>query len=457
MNYKKIIAKLVKEQNNNIDIEFIENIIEIPVRIEVADFALPCFKIREYYNKSPDIIAEELKNNIISNYFEKIESSGAYLNFFINKALFIKNTLEEIISSGDDYGYCNIGNGKCIFIQYSFKGCKSILNIRDAFNPIIANYLYKLHKKQGYEVVLVNDGNGFDLCKDKISNIESKLRKENLIIQCSGFKGISLKEYNMPPFILSNERVEVTNYAYNLLNIIARKSKYKFNKYIYIDSISKKTEYKQLFKVLEIMGYEWGKKCEYFRLGLVKFNNCVIEREEFKEKAEKAIKAINKKYVDLKCIDSEERRVIDYLIFIFTKNKKGKNVSIDFQEMFLLKKDSLEYIKEVYYKNKKVLKNNGYLYVKSNYYKVASNKEYELVKALKEYKNIINSATETLETSIIIEYVLYIIKLLDMVYSEPNNYLEIDDINIIKERLMIIEAVCIIIRNSLNLLGIENI
>lgn len=91
MDYKELLAKKIQE-NLDVDLklDFIEDLIKIPPKPEMGDYAFPCFQLAKSLKKSPNIIAEELKNKIEGDYFEKIENKGPYLNFFVNKGIFTK-------------------------------------------------------------------------------------------------------------------------------------------------------------------------------------------------------------------------------------------------------------------------------------------------------------------------------------------------------------------------------
>ncbi|HCW04134.1 MAG TPA: arginine--tRNA ligase, partial [Clostridium sp.] len=100
MDYKKLIAESLKE-NIDMDLASIEKLIEIPPKQEMGDFAFPCFQMAKVFRKAPNMIAEELKSKINIEGFEKIESMGPYLNFFVDKSTFIKNTLEKVLKEKD--------------------------------------------------------------------------------------------------------------------------------------------------------------------------------------------------------------------------------------------------------------------------------------------------------------------------------------------------------------------
>ncbi|QQG39149.1 MAG: arginine--tRNA ligase [Candidatus Woesearchaeota archaeon] len=93
----KILKKVIKEE--------FSGFIEIPPDKNLGDFALPCFFLAKKLKKSPHQIAQELKDKIkLNEAFEKIESVGPYLNFFVNKKYFVKEVLSEILKKKDKYG-----------------------------------------------------------------------------------------------------------------------------------------------------------------------------------------------------------------------------------------------------------------------------------------------------------------------------------------------------------------
>ena len=118
MDYKVKIAELIK-QHVDLEVEAIEKLIEIPPKPEMGDYAFPCFQLSKVMRKAPNMIAEELKGLIDSEGFERIESLGPYLNFFVDKGVFAKNTLNKVLEEGDNYGASNIGEGKTVCVEYS--------------------------------------------------------------------------------------------------------------------------------------------------------------------------------------------------------------------------------------------------------------------------------------------------------------------------------------------------
>ena len=155
MNYKKKIAEVIKSKVD-IELEAIEKLIEIPPLPDMGDYAFPCFQLAKIFRRDSNIIANELASKLNQDIFEKVENVGAYVNFFIDKSEFIKNTLEKILSEGADYGSSNIGEGKTICIEYSSPNIGKQFHVDNLFSTLIGNSLCKLFEKEGYKVERLN-------------------------------------------------------------------------------------------------------------------------------------------------------------------------------------------------------------------------------------------------------------------------------------------------------------
>lgn len=155
MDYKEIIAKLIKE-HVDLEIEDIKKLIEIPPKSDMGDFAFPCFQLARVMRKAPNMIAEELASKLNKEGFERIENLGPYVNFFVDKEAFTKNAIETVLSEGEDYGKSNIGEGKTVCVEYSSPNIAKPFHVGHLFSTSIGNSLYKLFKEEGYDVVGIN-------------------------------------------------------------------------------------------------------------------------------------------------------------------------------------------------------------------------------------------------------------------------------------------------------------
>lgn len=155
MDYKNHIALKLSEYIE-MDVDSIERLIEIPPRTEMGDFAFPCFQLAKIMRKAPNSIAIELKEKFPREGFEKVETFGPYLNFFVDKSVFIGATIEKILKDGDSYGRTNLGEGKNVIVEYSSPNIAKPFHVGHLFTTVIGNSLYKIFKFQGYNAIGIN-------------------------------------------------------------------------------------------------------------------------------------------------------------------------------------------------------------------------------------------------------------------------------------------------------------
>lgn len=158
-NFKKIIALKISKIIN-LKEEELEKYIEIPKVSNNGDYAFPCFSLAKELKKAPNIIASEIKVKIeeqIENIkeIEKVEISGGYLNFYIEKESLALEVLKEI-DKKEDYGKFNIGNGKNIVIDYSAPNIAKPFHIGHLRSTVIGAALYNIYKKLGYNTIGIN-------------------------------------------------------------------------------------------------------------------------------------------------------------------------------------------------------------------------------------------------------------------------------------------------------------
>ena len=152
---KNKIIDLIEPNVEGLSREDIASLIEIPPKPELGDFAFPCFRLAKTMRKAPQVIAQDICDAIGSvDFLEEIKVQGAYLNFYINKDIFVKSMVES--AKAENFGGSDIGDGQTICIDYSSPNVAKNFHVGHLRTTLIGNSLYKIYSKLGYNVVRIN-------------------------------------------------------------------------------------------------------------------------------------------------------------------------------------------------------------------------------------------------------------------------------------------------------------
>lgn len=124
----------------------------------MGDFSFPCFKLAKELRKAPQMIAQEIKENIKfeNELMQNIEVVNGYLNFYVMPEKYVLNVLNEIADKQEEYGKSTIGNGKNVVVDYSAPNIAKPFHIGHLRSTVIGNAIYKTHKHLGYNCTGVN-------------------------------------------------------------------------------------------------------------------------------------------------------------------------------------------------------------------------------------------------------------------------------------------------------------
>lgn len=558
MDYKKIVATRLKE-NIDLDLDKIESLIEIPPKSDMGDFAFPCFQLAKVMKKAPNMIAKDIADVINKDGFEKVESLGPYINFFMDKVKFSESIVNEILSEKDSYGSSKIGDGRRYLVEYSSPNIAKPFHVGHLFTTAIGNALYKMLKFEGYDTVRINhlgdwgtqfgklisaykrwgneeaiekspitellriyvkfhdeaeknpsledegrmyfkkleegDNEAVELWKrfkdlslkefnniysilgvdfdswagesfynDKMDIVVKELEEKNVLTDSNGAKVVMLDEYNMPPCIVVKSDGASIYATRDLAAAMYRKKHYNFDKCIYVVGKDQILHFKQVFKTLELAGHTWAKDCVHIPFGLVKFadrklstrkGNVVLLEELLKEAVSKTLETINVKNPELKEKEMVAKEIgIGAVLFTYLKNSREKDIVFDWDEMLSFEGETGPYVQYSYARAKSILRKAEGINGDADFSKLTSKEEFELTKVLEGFNKAILLAIDRLEPSVVTRYTIEVAKAFNKFYN-AHSVLNLEDTGLKVARLKLIEATAQVIKNSLNLIGIN--
>ncbi|MBD5639683.1 arginine--tRNA ligase [Clostridium botulinum] len=558
MDYKNIVAERIKE-NTELEVDLIEKLIEIPPKKEMGDYAFPCFQLAKTFRKAPNLIAEELREKINKEGFEKVVTVGPYVNFFVDKTVLIKDVLEKVLSEKEKYGSSKVGEGKNVVVEYSSPNIAKPFHIGHLFTTAIGNALYKILSFEGYNCIGINhlgdwgtqfgklisaykrwvdeealekdaigellriyvkfheeaekdpelekearlnfknleDGSeeetelwnrfknlslkefnkvydmlgikfdslaGESFYSDKMDAVVQEIDDKGLLVDSNGAKVVMLDEYNIPPCMIKKSDGATIYATRDLAAAIYRKKTYDFHKCIYVVGTPQALHFKQVFTTLKLMGHDWADDCKHVGFGLVKLANkklstrngdVVFLEDLLNQSVEETLKIINEKNPNLKNKEDTAKKLgIGAVVFTYLKNNRERDIVFDWKEILSFDGETGPYVEYSYARGKSVLRKAGELTGEVDYSKLESKEEFELAKLLGGFNDAIMNAINKLEPAMVTRYVIEVAKAFNKFYN-AHGILNAEDNDVKLARVKLVEATCQVIKNALNLLGID--
>ena len=157
INFKEQAVKLIATKVSDLSNEEILELIEVPPSYDMGDYAFATFRLAKTFRKSPNVIASELVEQLgDSEYFQKIEQVGPYVNFFIDREKLAEAVLSQIFTEKNNYGSSTMGDGKRVIVEFSSPNIAKPFHIGHIRTTVIGNSLSKIYKFLGFDVVTIN-------------------------------------------------------------------------------------------------------------------------------------------------------------------------------------------------------------------------------------------------------------------------------------------------------------
>ncbi len=151
---KEVIVNFLAK-HINLDKELISNALEIPPDSSLGDYAFPCFVLAKVMRRSPVDIATLLAGELGAKLPKEISgtnANGPYLNFFVNKKIFLENTINTILKEKEKFGCCKLGKGKKVLIEHTSLNPNSDPHVGRIRNSLIGDCISRIMKFHGFDV-----------------------------------------------------------------------------------------------------------------------------------------------------------------------------------------------------------------------------------------------------------------------------------------------------------------
>ena len=299
-----------------------------------------------------------------------------------------------------------------------------------------------------------------------IPEVIDELKEKNLLVESDAAQIIDLSAYDMPPSIIIKSNGSSAYITRDIATAIVRKKEYDFDENLYVVATQQNLHFKQLWKILELMGYDLYKGCKHIPFGMVSLKDQtlstrkgqVVFLEDVLNKAIAKTREIMENRDDtVENIDEVSRIVgIGAVKFQELYNNRIKDYVFDWDEVLNFDGETGPYVQYTYARAKSVLRKAGVDEIKPiDIEKITNDEEFSLVKKLAGFEDIVIKAKEKYEPSLITRHLTEIAKSFNKFYNSAK--IMVEDEKLKEERLALAFATAIVIKTALGLLGIKTV
>ncbi len=302
---------------------------------------------------------------------------------------------------------------------------------------------------------------GESFYQDKMQDTLQRLQDKGLTTLSEGATIVDLTEWNMPPFIARRSDDASLYATRDLAAAEYRWNTYHFDKMLYVVDVAQSLHFQQLFKVLELMGYEWHTRCAHVvfgrMLGLSTREGKVIFLEDvLNHSVELARKLVKEKNPNLPNKDEVAQKVgIGAVIFADLKRGRIKDYVFDWDEVLNPFGDTGPYLQYTHARYCSVLRKAPSPVVVEgvDYARLSEAETVALIKATAEFPNAIQQAARDYEPSVVSRALLDIADKANKFY-EKHQVIGVEA-KTFQARLLLVDCTRQVLANGLRLLGME--
>lgn len=305
---------------------------------------------------------------------------------------------------------------------------------------------------------------GESLYNDKMTDVIKKLENKKLLKESEGAQVVDLENENLGVVLIKKNDGTSLYATRDLTAAIDRYEKYKFDKMIYEVGQEQKLHFKQVFRVLKLLGYKFADNCVHVAHGLYlgddgkKFatrkGKTVKMREVVDETYNIAKENLLKRDNTLSKLDLEHKAkaiALSAIIYGDLKNYRENDMVFDLDKFLEFEGNTGPYLLYSYARASSILRKVTKTKKKEEELFDLSSHESSLLKQIEKFPLIVQQAYDQLSPNLIANYSHELCQKFNEFYHSCQVIGSKEE----QFRLKLIDAFRIVLKNSLSLLGIS--
>lgn len=342
------------------------------------------------------------------------------------------------------------------------QGDEEALSIWQWFKDISLIEYKRIYKLLGMDF---DHFTGESFYRDKTKGVVDQLNEKNLLVESEGAHIVPLDDYNMAPCLITKKDGSSIYATRDLAALFYRKNTYNFDKCIYVTGLEQKLHFAQVFKVIELLGYDWYKDLVHVPYGLVSMEggklstrngNVIYAEEILHESINKIYEIIEEKNPDLPDKETVARQVgIGAILFNDLYNQRIKDVVFNWDKILNFDGETGPYVQYTYARCASVFRKVGDVQIPDeiDYSVLTDDVTMNLLKDITRFPGIVKDAADKFEPFMIARFAVSVAQHFNKFYHDCQ--INVKEENVKMARLKVVQMTMKVIKDALELLGIE--
>ena len=313
--------------------------------------------------------------------------------------------------------------------------------------------------------------NGESFYSDKMPRFEKELLDKGLLQESNGAQVVDLEEYKLGTALIKKSDGSSLYITRDIAAAVYRKENYDFYKNIYVVATQQNLHFQQLFKIIELMGYDWANQCVHVPFGMVRLEEGTMStrhgRVVFLEDVlngaiEKTREIIEEKNPNIENLEEITSQVgIGAVVFNELSNNRIKDYTFKWDQILNFDGETGPYVQYTHARCASLLRKAGEDIVakaqdpKNVDFALLSKSDsaYELTKLIYAFPGVVEQAGEKYEPSIITRHIINIAQCFNKFYHDE--HIIVDDEVEKTSKIALVIATKRVIATGIGLLGMK--
>ena len=313
--------------------------------------------------------------------------------------------------------------------------------------------------------------NGESFYSDKMPRFEKELLDKGLLQESNGAQVVDLEEYKLGTALIKKSDGSSLYITRDIAAAVYRKENYDFYKNIYVVATQQNLHFQQLFKIIELMGYDWANQCVHVPFGMVRLEEGTMStrhgRVVFLEDVlngaiEKTREIIEEKNPNIENLEEITSQVgIGAVVFNELSNNRIKDYTFKWDQVLNFDGETGPYVQYTHARCASLLRKAGEdIVAKAQDPKnvdfallAKSDSAYELTKLIYAFPGVVEQAGEKYEPSIITRHIIDIAQCFNKFYHDE--HIIVDDEVEKTSKIALVIATKRVIATGIGLLGMK--